>query len=57
MFTGSVSQAMSAWVKSRRLQRNSACPLWANSGLMHRNRVHLLFDHFVRCDEQLGRYG
>jgi len=33
------------------LQRAAGPYRGARSGLMHRNRIHLLFDHFVRRDE------
>src|SRR5262249_51883892 len=48
---------MAAFPLKGPVQCASVCPLWANSGLMHRSKKGLLFDHVVCTCEQRRRYG
>src|SRR5262249_14048642 len=43
--------------ESGQLKCSSRCPLWAKSGREQSQQSNRLFDHLVRGDQQVGRYG
>src|SRR5215472_7757048 len=45
------------WVISGRYRLSDRCPLWAKSGREQSQQSNRLFDHLVRGDQQVGRYG
>ena len=54
--TFAMQKGMSAFTpESGHVRSNWGCPLWANSGLMHRSKKFLVFDDLVGAGEQRAR--